>query len=56
MSFEIHTECACCGREIGFTMEHDLAYTLHDPASAPLYFLPMVDFTKLEAPSIVDDF
>lgn len=56
MSFEIQTECACCGRKFGFTMQHDLEYTLHDPDSAPLYFLPMVDLATLEAPSIVDDF
>lgn len=56
LSFEIDTECACCGTAIHFTMQHDLAYALGDPASSPLFFVPMVDFTRLKAPSIVDDF
>ena len=56
LSFEIRTECVCCGRRIGFTMRHDLSYTLHEPESSPMFFMPMVDFTKLKAPSIVDDF
>ena len=56
LSFEVRTECSCCGRKIGFTLQHDLSYTLDDPESSPLYFVPVVDFTKLQAPSIVDDF
>ena len=56
LSFEIRTECACCGRCIGFTMRHDLSYTLHEPESSPIFFIPIVDFTKLKAPSIVHDF
>ncbi len=56
LSFEIGTECSCCARRIGFTMRHDLSYTLHELESSPMFFIPMVDFTKLKAPSIVDDF
>ena len=56
LSFEVHTECACCGRGIGFTMRHDLSYTLDDPESSPMFFMPIVDFTRLKAPSIIDDF
>jgi hypothetical protein len=56
LSFEIRTECVCCGRRIGFTMKHDLSYTFNEPGSSPMFFLPMVDFTKLKAPSIIDDF
>lgn len=37
-------------------MRHDLSYTLHDPESSPMIFMPIVEFTKLKAPSIVDDF
>jgi hypothetical protein len=56
LSFDIESECACCGRPIRFTMRHDLSFTLDDPASDPLFFVPMVDFTRLKAPSIIDDF
>ncbi len=56
LSFEIDTECACCGKSIHITMEHDLDYTLGEPESKPMFYIPMVDFTKLKAPSIIDAF
>jgi hypothetical protein len=37
-------------------MEHDLRFTLEDPECDPLFFVPMVDFAKLRAKSIIDDF
>ena len=56
LSFEIDTECACCGQALRFTMRDDLSYELADGASSPMYYVPLVDFTKLRAPSIVDAF
>lgn len=56
MSFDITTECACCGKPMQITMNHDLSYRLGDPDSSPLFFVPMVDFTKLRAPSIINAF
>jgi hypothetical protein len=56
LSFAIATECACCRRPISFTMRADLGYTLDEPDCRPLFFVPMVDFTRLKAPSIIDDF
>jgi hypothetical protein len=52
----VESECACCKAPIRFKMSHDLSFTLSDPESNPLFFVPMVDFAKLRAPSIVDDF
>jgi hypothetical protein len=37
-------------------MGHDLRFELEDPACDPMFFVPMVDFTKLRAKSIIDDF
>jgi hypothetical protein len=37
-------------------MNSDLSYTLEDKSSDPVFFVPMVDFTRLKAPSIIDDF
>jgi len=54
--FDIRTECACCGREIRFRMESDLSFTLEDKTPDPVFFVPMVDLTRLEEPSIVDVF
>jgi hypothetical protein len=56
MSFDIQTECACCARGMKFRMNDDSSYELSDPTASPLFFVPIVDFTKLKAPSIVDDF
>ncbi len=56
LSFEVTTECACCARPIHFTMRHDLSYALGEPDSSPVFFVPLVDFTRLRAKSIIDDF
>jgi hypothetical protein len=56
LSFDVESECDCCGRPIHFTMHHDLSFTLEDPTSDPVFLVPMVDFTRLKAPSIIDDF
>jgi hypothetical protein len=37
-------------------MRHDLSFTLADRSSAPVFFVPMVDFTRLKAPSIIEHF
>jgi hypothetical protein len=56
LTFEINSECACCGRPIQFRMDHELRYALAEPDSDPMVFAPLVDFTKLRAPSIVNAF
>ncbi len=56
LSFDVTTECACCSRPIRFTMHHDLSYRLAEPDASPVFFVPMVDFTRLRAKSIIDDF
>ncbi|MBP7736502.1 MAG: hypothetical protein KA369_11060 [Spirochaetes bacterium] len=56
LTFNIRTECACCGREIRFRMNSDLSFILEDETSDPVFFIPMVDFSRLKAPSIIDDF
>jgi len=37
-------------------MRHDLSFTLADRNSDPVFLVPMVDFTRLKAPSIIEDF
>jgi len=56
LSFRIESECACCSRPIRFRMDHDLSFELEEPDSDPMFFAPLVDFTRLQAPSIVDHF
>ena len=56
LHFDVYSECACCAKPVNFRMQHDLTYTLEDPASDPVFFVPMVNFAKLRAASIIDDF
>ena len=56
MSFEIDTECSCCGKGMHFTIQNDLSYTVQDQSSSPMFYVPIVDLTKLKEPSIVDVF
>jgi hypothetical protein len=37
-------------------VRHDLSFTLDDSASDPVFFVPMVDLTRLKAANIIDDF
>jgi hypothetical protein len=37
-------------------MRHDLSFTLADSSSDPVFFVPMLDFTRLKAPSIIEHF
>ena len=55
-SATIETECAHCGKEIRIEMDSELNYSVSDPDAKPLVFVPMVDFSTLEDPSIIDAF
>jgi len=56
LSFSIRTECACCGREFQIEINSQLKYSVSDPEARPLVFVPMVDFSTLDDPSIIDAF
>lgn len=56
MTFTIHSECAHCGREIRIRIDSELNYSLETPDANPIVFVPMVDFARLEDPSIIDAF
>jgi hypothetical protein len=56
LTFTLQTECAHCGKEIQITMDDKLNYSVTEPDARPLIFVPMVDFSRLEDPSIIDAF
>jgi hypothetical protein len=56
ITFTIQTQCAHCGKDIRIEMDQDLNFTLPDPDAKPLVFVPIVDFSKLKDPSIIDAF
>jgi len=55
-TFTIQTECTQSGREINIEIDSDLNFSIFDPETDPLIFVPMVDFSTLEDPSIIDAF
>jgi hypothetical protein len=56
LTFTIRTECAHCGKEICIEIDSKLRFSVSEPGSNPLVFVPRVDFSKLEDPSIIDAF
>jgi hypothetical protein len=56
LQFTIQTECAHCGQPIHLEMDGELNYRVLETEAEPLVFVPMVDFDKLEDPSIIDAF
>jgi hypothetical protein len=56
LTFTILTVCAHCGQEIGIEMDRKLNYSVSNRDANPLIFVPMVDFERLEDPSIIDAF
>jgi Alkylmercury lyase len=56
LTFTIHTCCAHCGKEFNIEMDGELNYTVSELEAKPMVFVPMVDFSRLEDPSIIDAF
>jgi hypothetical protein len=56
LSFQIATECAHCGRPLHLELDGELNCRVVEPEAEPLVFVPLVDFAKLEDPSIIDAF
>jgi len=55
LSITFATECACCAAPLELTVDADLRYRVA-AGEEPIAFLPLVDFAKLEDPSIIDAF
>jgi hypothetical protein len=51
----IQSECAHCAQPIRLEIDSALRYRVVE-GEDPLVFLPLLDFEKLKAPSIIDDF
>ena len=50
------SECGHCGRPLHIEIGSDLGYRVDPEAAGALVFVPLVDFAKLRAKSIIDDF
>ena len=56
LSIEIETECVCCRRELHVTADQQLRWSVEEPGARPLIFEPDVDWARLAAPTIIDDY
>lgn len=55
LTVTIASECAHCARPLGLEIDSALRYRVLE-GSDPLLFVPLLDFQKLKAPNIIDDF
>jgi hypothetical protein len=56
LSFSLETECAHCGRLLHLEIDSDLHVRVLEQGAEPVISVPLVDFDKLEDPSIIDAF
>ncbi|MFN2227555.1 MAG: hypothetical protein ACK2UY_14630 [Anaerolineae bacterium] len=56
LSFTINSICAETGRPIRIEIDSDLNYRTVEGEAGTMLCIPLVDFDKLEDPSIIDAF
>lgn len=56
LTIAFETECGHCGRSLTMQVDSNLNYQVADETAAPRIFVPAVNFAKLRARSIIDDF
>ncbi|HEY9162546.1 MAG TPA: hypothetical protein VIS94_15825 [Desulfomonilia bacterium] len=56
LTVTIETECACCKEPLVLEVDSSMNYRVLTENSAPVVFAPLVDFEKLDEPSIIDSF
>ena len=56
LSFVIESTCAQSGQPIQIEIDDQLVYRVRQADAAPVIFVPLVDFAKLDDPSIIDAF
>ena len=56
LSVAVQTECAHCARPIHLHIDSHLTFHVEEEAADPLVFVPLVNFSRLTDPSIIDAF
>ncbi len=56
LSVAITTKCAHCDEPIHLEIDSDLNFRVVEEGAKPVVFVPLLDFSKLEDPSIIDGF
>lgn len=52
----IDTQCACCSQSLTITFDRELNFQVKQAGADPQVFVPLVNFDKLKALNIIDDF
>ena len=55
-SVVVETECAHCAKPLHIEIDSEMRYRVEEEGAVPLVSVPIVDFSKLTEPSIVDVF
>jgi hypothetical protein len=56
LSVVVRTECALCSQSMSIEIDSELRSKILEGGTNPLIFHPFVDFSRLAAPNIIDDF
>ena len=56
LGFVIETECGHCHQPLHIEIDSELDYRVVEGGAEPVVYVPMVDFDKLDEPSIIDSF
>ena len=56
LTVAVDTECACCARPLELEITSELDCRVVSDGASPLLTVPMIDFRRLRAPNIIDDF
>jgi hypothetical protein len=56
LSFFISTECGHCHQPLHIEIDSDMAHRVVERGAEPSVYVPMIDFDKLDEPSIIDSF
>jgi hypothetical protein len=56
LDFIIETECGHCHQPLHIEMDSELDFRVVEGGAEPVVYVPMVDFDKLDEPSIIDSF
>ena len=56
LTVTIATECGHCHTPLHLEVDSELNFRVQEDRAEPLVFVPMVNFQKLDDPSIIDAF
>jgi len=56
VSIEVETKCSHCNREIHFTIDSDMQFSVRESDANPLVFMPDVDWKNFTERNIIDSY